>query len=273
MVMDFHTHIFPDRIAPATIPHLAKLCGVPAFTDGTAQGLRSSMKQAGIDVSVILPVVTKPSQFESINRFAAEINEKYTDLISFGGIHPDCEDVEQKLDTIVDLGLRGIKLHPDYQGVFIDDERYVRILQAAVDRGLLVSIHAGVDVGLPEPVHCPPDRMRRVLDGLRQDSEHPCIVLAHTGGYGQWDDVEKYICGQSVWLDISFSLGHIQDEQLVRIIRAHGADRVLFATDSPWGGQKETLAHFRALPLSVEEKETILWNNGAALLDVSVETR
>ena len=268
MVIDFHTHIFPDALAPKTIPHLAKVSGVDAFTDGTADGLRASMDAAGIDWSVVLPVVTKPSQFDSIQRFAVQINAQHDRLISFGGIHPDCEDIEQKLDAIVSLGLKGIKLHPDYQGVFIDDERYVRILQAAVDHDLLISIHAGVDIGLPEPVHCPPDRMRRVLDRLSMNTDHPRIILAHTGGFGQWDDVERLLVGQPIWLDLSFTIGYIDDTQLVRIIRAHGADCVLFATDSPWSHQRNTLDHIRSLPLSSQELERILYANATKLLGI-----
>ncbi len=268
MVIDFHTHIFPDRIAPMTIPHLAKVSGIDAATDGTASGLRASMTAAGIDWSVVLPVVTKPSQFDSIQRFAAEINAQNNRLISFGGIHPDNDAIEEKLDTMVALGLKGVKLHPDYQGVFIDDERYVRIMQAALDRHLLISIHAGVDIGLPDPVHCPPDRMRAALDRLSFDRTDPRIILAHTGGFDQWDDVERLLVGQAVWLDVSFTLGYIRDEQLVRIIRAHGADHVLFATDSPWGDQSETLARFRSLPLTPQEQDRILYANGAELLGI-----
>lgn len=268
MVIDFHTHIFPDRIAPVTIPHLAEVSGIPPYTNGTAVDLRRSMTNAGVDMAVVLPVVTKPSQFDSINHFAAEINAQQDRLISFGGIHPDCENIEEKLDIVVALGLKGIKLHPDYQGVFIDDERYIRILQAAIDRDLLVSIHAGIDIGLPDPVHCPPDRTRRALDRLQQNVNDPKIILAHTGGYGQWDEVERLLVGQSVYFDISFSLGHISDDQLVRIIGHHGADRVLFATDSPWGGQTEALAHFRRLPLNAHAQEQILWRNAAKLLGV-----
>ncbi len=266
MVIDFHTHIFPDRIAPATIAKLAAICCTDAFTDGTADGLRRSMDDAAIDCSIVLPVVTNPSQFESINRFAADINAQNDRLISFGGIHPACEDVDARLDAIVALGLRGIKLHPDYQGTFIDDERYIRIMRGAIDRDLLVSIHAGVDVGLPDPVHCPPERMCAVLDILQDDPARPHIILAHTGGYGQWDEVERLLCGKAVYFDTSFTLGHIDDEQFVRIIRKHGTERVLFATDSPWGGQAETLAHFRALPLTNEEQDRILYRNAAALL-------
>ncbi len=266
MTIDFHTHIFPDKIAEATIAHLEQVGNIPAYTNGTASGLRRSMTQAGIDRAVVLPVVTKPSQFDNINRFAAQINAENDRLLSFGGIHPDNDDIEDKLDYIVSLGLKGIKLHPDYQGVFIDDERNIRILREAIKRDLLVSIHAGIDIGLPEPVHCTPQRTAAVLDALDMDPARPRIILAHVGGWGLWDDVETYLVGKPVYFDLGFSLGQIQDEQLLRIIRNHGADRILFASDSPWGDQQADKQYFDTLPLTEDERRKILSQNAQALL-------
>lgn len=266
MVIDFHTHVFPDKIAARTIEKLSSCCDTMAFTDGTLNGLKKSMKENHIDLSVVLPVATKPSQFESMNSFAAEINDK-DGIISFGGIHPDTDNCEEELKTIKKLGLRGIKLHPDYQGLFIDDPRYIRLIQGAVDLGLIVSIHAGLDIGLPDPIHCPPDRTAAMLEQI--DNEEAKIVLAHMGGYDQWDDVEEYLVGKNVYFDISYCLGHINDEQLLRIIRDQGADRILFATDSPWSGHKETLEYLRKLSLTEEELSCILHVNAEKLLELS----
>ena len=90
MITDFHTHIYPDKIAEKTISILKKQAPVVQnFSDGTISGLRKSMRQSGIGKAVILPVATRKGQFDTINRFAAEINSSCDDLISFGGIHPD----------------------------------------------------------------------------------------------------------------------------------------------------------------------------------------
>ncbi len=266
MYIDFHTHIFPDAIAASTIAHLEKVGGIPAHTDGTANGLLRSMDNAGIDKAVILPVATKPSQFDSVNRFAAQLNAAQDRLISFGGIHPNNENIEGKLDYIASLGLKGIKLHPDYQGVFIDDERNIRIIQEAVKRDLLVVIHAGIDIGLSEPVHCTPDRAATMLAQIGQDPSRPRVVLAHVGGWGCWDDVETHLVGKPVYFDLGFSLGQIGDEQLLRIIRNHGAERILFASDSPWGDQEADKAYFDALPLTADERECIAFRNAEKLL-------
>ncbi len=269
MIIDFHTHIFPEIIATKTIAHLEQFGNVTAHTNGMLTGLKLSMREANITTSVILPVVTKPSQFETINNYAASITGE-DGIISFGGIHPDSMDYRKELDIIISLGLKGIKLHPDYQNVFIDDERYIRIIQYAIDHNLIVSIHAGIDIGIPEPVHCPP---KRALTMIKQVLTHttnqdPKIVLAHTGGYGQWYEVEQYLVGQKVYFDISYSLPIITNEQLIRIIRKHGYERILFATDSPWAGQKETVEFVLKLELSNEEKEAILYKNAMKLLQI-----
>lgn len=274
MIIDFHTHIFPDALAPKTIPYLAGLSGITPSMDGTRDGLLSSMKEAGIDYSVVLPVVTQPKQFASINRFAAQING-HDGILSFGGIHPDSAQPEQELEQIADYGLKGIKLHPDYQAVCADDPRYIRIVSEALRRRLIIVFHAGVDIGLPEPNYSTPQMLRHLLDELSTSlKELPNgttapIVLAHTGGFRFWDEVEQLLVGQPVYFDLSFSAPYLSDEQMLRIIRAHGAHRILFGTDCPWGSQKGYLEHLLSLPFTEEEKEQIFWKNAAQLLQLS----
>lgn len=263
MMIDFHTHIFPDKIAERTISKLEEVANIKAFTNGTLDGLLHSMKEGNIDLSVVLPVVTKPEQFETINQYAAEIS-KLDGILSFGGIHPRMENYKEGIARIKELGLKGIKLHPDYQLTFVDDEAMVRVIEEAVKNDLMVTLHAGIDVGYPNPVHCTPKATARMLEQINElDAK---IILAHTGGFGLWDEVEEYLVGQNVYFDISYSFGFIEDEQIVRIIKNHGADRILFATDCPWGGQKETLEHFMSLDLTEEEREAILSENAKRLL-------
>lgn len=265
MVIDFHTHIFPDKIAAKTIEHLENVGGITAATDGTLAGLLSSMETGGVDMSVILPVATKPSQFESIQKFAKSINEQYAGrLLSFGGIHPDCEDYKSELDTIKEMGFKGIKIHPDYQGVMIDDIRFMRIIEYANEMGLIILTHAGVDIGLPEPVHCPPQKMRKVIDAIKPEK----MVLAHYGGWSQWEEVYEYLAGENVWLDTAFIYDYISEEQFLKILKKHGSDKVLFATDSPWSDMAKGVNWIRRLPLPQNVTEDILSGNAKRLLEI-----
>ncbi len=263
MIIDFHTHIFPDEIAPKSIPALEKVSGIRASTDGTLTGLLQSMEQTGVDISVIMPVVTRPAQFDRINAFAAKVNQDYAGrLISFGGIHPDCEDYKEKLKYIKALGLPGVKLHPDYQGMMIDDVRYMNIIEYASELGLIILTHAGIDIGLPEPVHCPPDRVRKVLEKIKPQK----MVLAHLGGWKQWEEVYDCLAGENVWLDTAFTFDYIEPEMFLKLLAKHDKKKILFATDSPWGDAGREIQALKNLKLEQTVLEDILANNAGRLL-------
>ncbi len=267
MIIDFHTHAFPDAIADRTIAALEHAGGIPAYSRGTLAELRALAKAGDVDLSIVLPVVTKPSQFETINRFALEISRE-DGALSFGGIHPDCEDVETLLEQLKDAGFVGVKIHPDYQGVYIDDARYFRILEKCIDLGIYVVTHAGMDIAFPNDIHCPPQKMRAVLDRLyvNRKKTDARIILAHLGGNEQWDDVETYLVGQPVYFDLAAILSTAPTDVLLRIIRNHGADKILFATDSPWSDPKCDVAIVQSLPLSDAEKEQIFSGNARRIL-------
>ncbi len=263
MIIDFHTHIFPDKIAARSIEHLEKASGITAATDGTLQGLLSSMDKNGVDISVIMPVVTKPSQFESVNTFAAKVNQEFQGrLISFGGIHPDSEDYKKELERIKELGLPGIKLHPDYQRVLIDDKRYMNIIEYADSLGLIILVHAGIDIGLPDPVHCPPDKIKRVFDEIKPSK----LVLAHMGGWKQWEEVYELLAGEDIYLDTSFTFDYIEEELFLKILYKCGSNKILFATDSPWSNSKKIADKINELPISKQQKNDILSGNAIKLL-------
>ena len=97
MIIDFHTHIFPEKIAEKTLNHLSSLCGCKPFANGTAVGLEDKIQESGIDLAIALPVITNPMQFDSVNTFAKAINDKNGKILSFGGIHPECDNIKEKL--------------------------------------------------------------------------------------------------------------------------------------------------------------------------------
>lgn len=230
------------------------------YTDGTSEGLKAETLSSGVDLSVALPIVTKPKQFASINEFASHYQEK--PILSFGSIHPETADYKGELRQIRDMGLRGIKLHPDYQEMYFNDIRYKRIVSYASELGLIVSVHAGLDPKCPDDIHCTPQMSAEVI----RETEPPKLVLAHMGGNEQWDEVEEYLVGKNVYFDTGVVLDQMPQEQFLRMVRNHGVRRILFATDSPWSGQKEFLKILREMPLTEEERERILGGNACELL-------
>lgn len=265
MIIDFHTHIFPDKIAGKTIESLEDKSGITASTNGTLEGLLASMEHTGVDISVIMPVATKPAQMENINTYAKSVCEMYPGkLISFGGIHPDCEDYKKELNHIKELGLKGIKIHPDYQRVMIDDVRFMNIIEYADELGLIILTHAGVDIGLPEPVHCPPDKMRKVLDKIKPKK----MIAAHYGGWKQWQEVYEYLAGENIYLDTAFTFDFIGQEMFLKILEKHDKNKILFATDSPWSHAGKGIEAVRNLPVDEVVKQKIFSENAKKLLEI-----
>ena len=263
MVIDFHTHTFPDSIAEQAVAHLSKVGHATAFIDAKRDTLLRSMRDNQIDISVVLPVATAPKQVKGINRLSAELNGR-EGLFYAGAVHPDCDDIEETLDFIKASGLFGIKLHPDYQGVHFDDPRYLRIMEAAARRGLFIVTHAGVDIAYRDHVHCTPDMVLRVLDTLGGVIDNK-LILAHIGGYELPDEVLEKLCGKPVLMDTAAVLD-LYPDRCAEIILRHGAERVLFATDSPWRSQRQYVDILRSLPLTDAQRESILHGNAERIL-------
>lgn len=282
MIVDLHTHVFPEKIAASTVKKLELLSHTRSFSDGSAAGLKASMTRAGVDASLVLPVATNPHQVPHVNDSSARMNElsPETGIYSLGCIHPDFDGYREELSRIASLGLKGIKLHPEYQGTDFDDPRYLRILDRCGELGLIVISHAGLDIGFPGKDNCSP---AMVLRAIRQVGPVK-LVLAHMGGWRQWDQVEELLCETQVSIDTSYALGSIAplddgfytpeqlplmpEEQFMRMVRKFGAERVLFGTDSPWDDQAQALKRLRALPLEPWELEAILGGNAQKLLNL-----
>lgn len=278
--IDFHTHTFPDKFAAAAVSKLGGCFAIENHTDGAVKGLLRSMEEGEVALSVVLPVVTNPASTVKMNDYAAASNEKLGEkgYCSFAGMHPDFSGYKEELKRIKRLGLKGIKLHPAYQNCNMDDIRYLRIVEEAASLDLIVVYHAGIDGGLPTPVYATVDMARHVVDTIGAEK----LVLAHMGGWEQWEQAEQELCGAPVYFDTAACIGVMEarksipgakdrvlmsKEQLARMIRKHGTDKVLFATDSPWTGQKESLKIFKTLELTEQEKEMVLWENACRLLN------
>ena len=238
------------------------------------------MQRSGVNCSVNLPVITRPDQTPSVNEKMIRESEEYSGIgiINFGGIHPEYEDWKTELRRLKEAGIRGIKLHPAYQNVELNDIRYKRIIEFATELDLIVLTHAGLDVGYLNHNFV---TIPMILDMIR-DVAPTRFVLAHMGSWQGWEEVKKDLAGAPVWLDTAFSLGKIEaresEEKILQypfnltheafrdLVRAHGADKILFASDYPWADQKEYAAFIQDSGLSEKEKEKIFFKNAADLL-------
>ncbi|HOJ76748.1 MAG TPA: amidohydrolase family protein [Bacillota bacterium] len=264
MIIDIHTHCFPDAIARRAVEKLENTAQgkVKAVLDGTVGALLKSMEEAQVGLSVIQPIATRPGQEKNINNWASSIQG--AKICSFGTIHPDSSNWRDEISRIADLGLKGIKLHPDYQGFFVQEPRMFPIYEAICEKNLILLLHCGVDLGFPEPYHCIPVHLKQVIERFPEGR----WIAAHMGGWSLWEEVEQHLLGLPVYLDTSFCRPYLSEAKMVELIRRHGVGRVLYGSDSPWAGQRESIDQIATLNLSAEERQQILGENAAQLLKI-----
>lgn len=270
MYIDFHTHLFPDKIAPKAKQQLIdnglRFGNVlSTCTDMTLDSLLQRMNEWGVDMSLVLPIATKPSQTRHINEFASTLSEKSGGrVMSFGSVHPNCENWKEEIDIIVKLGLKGMKFHAEYQDFTLDEPRMIRMYDYAFSKGLIIIHHAGADLGMPPPYHTSPSQFAFVAKELQGGT----LIAAHLGGHAQWDDVERYIIGSDIYIDTSMGQNYYSQEQFLKFVKNHGSDKILFATDSPWSRADEEISSIYSLPISQDEKDNIFYKNAKRLLGI-----
>ena len=278
-IIDFHTHTFSDKIAPRAVDQLRRSANTLNYLDGTDASMSVSMKENGIERSVVLPVATRPGQAHAINVASAQKNQRMeqTGLLFFAAIHPADENIEVMLSELRAAGFLGIKLHPLFQDEYIDGIRYMRLIEKASELDLITVIHAGYDISFS---HKDFASVAHMLNMIKQVKPHN-VVLAHMGGWGEWDAVESDLCGADVYFDTSFCMTPIRPfepegehvcktmlgrEQFVRIVRKHGGDKILFGSDSPWAKQGEAIDVVEQSGLEEAEISQILGLNAQRLL-------
>ncbi len=264
MIIDIHTHAFPDVIAERAINTLTKGCNgeyLPC-SDGTVSGLISNMDKFGIDLSVIQPVITKPSHTKTLNEWAQSIQCER--IVSFGGIHPATDDYKRDVDFVCGLGLKGIKLHPEYQQFDIDEPRMLKIYDYILSKGMTILFHAGYDPAYPPPIHSDPKRFAKIS----KEMQGGVMIAAHLGGQRQWDEVEEYLAGTNMYIDTSMGFNYYSQEQFLRIVEKHGAHKILFGTDSPWSRGDDEIKILNSTPLTPEQKDLIFHKNAKQILGI-----
>ena len=258
-IVDFHTHIYPAKIAHKAVDAISQFYSIPMSGQGTSEHLLQEGSKIGVSRYVVHSVATTPMQVVSINDFIAKETQAHPEFIGFATLHPGFEDIASEVDRVIDLGLRGIKVHPDFQEFNIDDEAAMKIYRAIEGR-LPILFHMGDktrDFSAPR-------RLRAILDRF----PNLVVIGAHFGGYNAWDESKKYLLDQNIYFDTSSSLFCLSPEEAAQMIRAHGTEKMLFGTDYPMWDHEQELARFLALPLTEEERIAILGKNARRLLQI-----
>lgn len=260
--IDIHTHIFPDKIAEKAIGFLEEYYHHQWPGDGSRSDLLAAMDEAEVSAAVIFSCATKPEQVEPANDFLAQLqNESSGRFLAFGTLHPDHRDIAGELQRIKEMGLKGIKFHPDFQKIYLDEPKMMKIYELIGD-SMPIVLHMGdrrTDFSSPW-------RLAGVLDAL----PHVNIVAAHFGGYSEWDEVKKHLLGRRVWFDTSSTFWELPADEAREIALAHGTDKLLFGSDYPASLPKTAIEDVLSMKLSEADNEKIFYRNAMKLLGLEL---
>lgn len=268
-IIDSHVHLYPDKIACKVTDRLGSRFGnEPAFV-ASVDGCLAKSADSGVWLSLNLPVATSPDQVEHTNDWARSVNAASAGtgprVVSLASLHPDCDRKAERIASLAREGFAGIKFHPEYQLFRLDDPRMDEVWETMAACGLVAYLHAGGERVFAPPYHSSP----RDVAALKKRFPRLTLAAAHLGGFGMWDEAEACLCGEDVYLDLSHVFGWTDDARILRMIRRHGAERILFGTDAPWQDPARVLAAFSALPLDDAAREAILSGNAARLFRVA----
>ena len=259
-IFDVHTHIFPDKIAQKAVEHIGRYYHIDMYENGTIDALLESGRQLGVDRCLVHSSATHVEQVTTINNYIADVVKSHSNLVGFGTLHFDLDDVDAEVKRIIGLGLKGVKLHPEFQHFVIDEPAMIPVY-----KGIAGKLPLLIHVGDPYRDSSSPLRLARVLDKFPD----LVVIAAHFGGYRMWEDSRKYLLGRNIYMDTSSSLAFLDPATAVDMIRSHGTDKFMFGSDYPMWNQRDELDRFLQLDLTEAEREAILYNNAAKLLGVS----
>jgi predicted TIM-barrel fold metal-dependent hydrolase len=254
---DVHAHVFPEELAPKAVAFLEDYYGSKWSGRGTVADLSESMRRYSVERAVIFSSATKAEQVRNINDFLnSEADKSEGRMIALGTLHPDTPDVDAEIERIRLKGLRGIKFHPDFQSVAIDDIRMLRIYEKIGDT-LPIIFHTGDKTS----DFSSPQRLAGVLDKM----PFLRVIAAHFGGYSRWDEARECLIGRDLYIDTSSSLPLLSAEEAAEMVRKHGADRVLFASDYPAASYEKAIKDVLDLGLTEDDNEKIFFRNAETL--------
>ena len=260
-IIDFHTHIYPPAVAAKATESICQFYELSgAGMEGTAEALIQRGKTAGISQFVVLPVAMKPDRVRHINAFIAEEVAAHKEFFGFGSLHAQMENACEEVSWIAESGLKGIKMHPDFQKFDIDDIRLYPAYDRMRSLGLPVLFHMG-DTRYD---YSHPLRLRRLMDqfpGLQ-------VIAAHFGGYSMYETAYEYLKDTDCLLDISSSLMFMEEKTALQYIRRYGAERLVFGSDYPLWNPEQELERFLNLGLEPEEMEQIAWKTACRILKI-----
>ena len=258
-IIDVHAHIYPDAIAQRAADSIGVFYELNMHLSGTVHELLDHGRAAGISRFMVHSAAVTPGRVRSVNDYLISAVQEHADaFIGFGTMHPDYEDVAGELDRIKAAGLKGVKLHPDFQHFCLDDEKAVAMFQAMAERNMPGMIHTG-DYRYD---YSHPRRLVKILEMFPKLE----VIGAHFGGWSLFGEAYELLKNRSCWVDLSSSRQFMSEAEFLKYIDLYGADRVLYGSDFPLWDPKEEAEFFLRLPLAEDAREKIAWKNAEKIM-------
>jgi predicted TIM-barrel fold metal-dependent hydrolase len=267
MIIDAHTHIYPDRVAEKAVSTiLGNTRGqVDAHTDGTYDNLLSSMETAGVDLSIVLTVATSREQGCGILKWLKQMIDRTPQMIYFGSVHPYDPNNKDVIREMKEMGIQGLKFHPAYQCFPADSAEAYKVFEEALKNDLILYFHSGFDISIPDSDHASIERFAKVLS----DFAGAKIIMAHAGGDGEWERILDLYGDKKCYYDTSFVLEKMLLDENAKELYRQNEDYFIFGTDSPWRDQKKYVDFLRNSDFfSQEQKDKLFYKNILKLVKI-----
>lgn len=261
-VINAHCHIYPEKIASKAVEGIRDFYDLDMSLNGKIDGLINDGNKVGVVHYLVHSVATTPKQVKSINEFISSEVDKHPDIFTgFGTLHPDSEDIEGDFDYLIELGLKGVKLHPDFQRFALDEKR-------AFEMGKIIN-----EGNVPVLIHCGDFRYNysnpKQLKAFLDEFPDMTVIGAHFAGWSMWEEATSQLAGTpNLYVDLSSSLYALSSETAKELIYAYGPDKVLWGTDYPMWESESEMEYFNKIDLTDEERSMILYDNAAKLLKI-----
>ena len=267
-IFDSHVHIYPDKIAAKASESISNFYDLNVIYDGSISQLMQACDKAGVNRCLVHSVATTKEQVQKINDFIAGSVNKYPDMfVGFGSLHPSMtqKEADEEIRRMIDMGLLGIKLHPDFQYFNIDDKCAMELYEA-VDNRLPILFHTGDK----RFTYSTPSRL---ANAAKQFPEQK-VIAAHLGGYSEWNDAVKYLSDlENVYVDTCSSLAFISPQEAKRCIDACTEDKVFFATDYPMWSPSDEIERINRIDLTDTAREKIFYKNICRFLGMEIPNK
>lgn len=248
MIVDCHVNIWNDE---DVLPHYGSQLGRvrEKLIGAKADGDTLYRELAGADRAIVFALSYGDTVgIESSDETTAAAMAKYPDkFVGFAYMDPRRPDYMERLrHAVEDLGLRGVKYGPIYNGVALDDARMTPVYEYCVEKNLPLTMHMGTTftrlyaADLGRPIH---------VEGVALRYPDLKLVMAHMG-HPWYEDCVVIVRKQpNVYAEISAI--YYRAWQFYNVMMAiqeyQVADKIFFGTDFPFSTLEEGLSLTRAV--------------------------